>query len=111
MKEYKFYTSKFTFKNEFKLQKAFKKFNDYDVVGFYEKNGRIITTDNLDKIEGFICRNDDQRSEIAEMICKYQDINPIPTRGCGGLDTPGGFGHICRGSRRGPEGYNFGYCF
>lgn len=109
--EYNFYTTEFKFKNEFKLRRAFMKFHDYNVVGFYEDDDRIVVTDDLKLMDGFICRHDDDRQAVAELICSAQGINPVPTRGRGGLDGEGGFGHICRGSRRCPEGYNFGYCF
>ena len=110
-KEYNFYTSNFTFKNEDKLLKEFTKNSNSDVVGFYEEGGRIIVTSDLNEICGFICRNDADRAAVAELICSAQGINPVPTRGRGGLDGEGGFGHICRGNRRCPEGYNFGYAF
>jgi hypothetical protein len=92
----------------------------WDVLAFEEVPDGLKITTNIKYIDGWICHptkdgrftnGDDIREAVAEYICNTQDIEPCPTRGWGGLDRPGGWGHISRGSRKCPEGYNYGYCY
>jgi hypothetical protein len=93
---------------------------DWDVLSFEEVPEGLKITTNIKYVDGWICHPTkdgrfsnglDIREKVAEYICNSQDIEPEPTRGWGGLDRPGGWGHISRGSRKCPEGYNYGYCY